>query len=458
MSREYYALVPKKVERIETPYRKIVTQLPVPESIPILEKLRSYEPRGMQAVPPVGVIWDRAEGFQVYDKYGNIWIDWTSGVLVTSAGHGRNEIKQAIIKQLNSSLMFCYVFPHEGRLKLVERLVELTPEPLNMVLVLSSGAEATERAVKFARSWGNRVGGEKKIGIVTFEGSFHGRTMGSQMIGGIKSLKEWIVNLDPNMYEVPFPGDFRCENKDFSYFKETLSKRGISSDRIAAVISETFQGGGASFMPKKYAQDLARWCKQENVLLIMDEVQAGFGRTGKMFGFEHYDIIPDLICCAKATTSTLPLSAVIGRKEIMDIDDPVTSTHTGNPLCVAAALANLELIQKERIVENAAEVGEYFASELNKLKNEHPQIIGAVLGKGLVYGLHIVKNSSKDPDGDLAFRVVQKCVEKGLMLFSPVGFGGSTIKICPPLIITKEAVSDGMVALSQAFEDALKEK
>jgi len=453
MSREYYGLIPKNVELVDTPYRKIVTQLPVPESIPVLKKLRRYEPRCVRAIPPIGVVWNRAEGFQIYDKYGNIWLDWTSGVLVASAGHARKEVKQAIIDQVNSSLLFTYVFPHKVRLKLIEKLIEITPDPFNMVLLLSVGSEATERAIKFARLWGERVGGKKKIGIVSFEGAFHGRSLGSQMIGGIPSLKEWIVNLDPNIYQVPYPGYFRCENKDFSVFEETLLKKGITSDCIAAVITETFQGGGASFMPKEYAQKLAQWCKRENVLLIMDEVQAAFGRTGKMFGFEHYGIIPDLICCGKATTSSLPLSAVIGKSEVMDVSEPVMSTHTGNPVCVAAALANLELIQKEKLVENAAKVGEFLGDELNKIKDKYPDIIGVVLGKGLVYGMHIVKKGGKEPDGELAFRITQKCVEKGLMLFSPVGFGGATIKICPPLNITKEAISDGILALRDAIRE-----
>jgi len=450
-----YELIPQDVKKIETPYRRIKTKLPVPESIPVLEKLTRYEPRQVRSIPPVGVVWDKAEGFQIYDRWGNMWLDWTSGVLVASAGHAREEIKKAIINQVNSSLLFTYVFPQEVRLKLIEKLISITPDPLNMVILLSSGAEATERAIKFARLWGRKVGGKKKIGIISFEGAFHGRTMGSQMIGGIPALKEWIINLDPNMYQVPYPGDFRCKNKDFSLFEKILAEKGLSGENVAAVITETFQGGGASFMPKEYAQKLSDWCRRENVLLIMDEVQAAFGRTGKMFGFEHYGIVPDLICCAKATTSSLPLSCVIGRSDVMDVNDPVTSTHTGNPVCCAAALANINLIEKENLVENAARVGEFFKGELDKLHYEYQDIIGAVLGKGLVYGVHIVKKGTTEPDGDLAYRIAKKCVEKGLMLFSPVGFGGATIKICPPLSITKEAVSDGISAMKEAIQESL---
>jgi len=356
-------------------------------------------------------------------------------------------------------LLHNYCFPSEIRAKLVKKLTELAPDPLNKVFLLTTGSEAIECAIKLARTWGQKIGGKKKIGIISFEGAFHGRTLGAQMIGGIPSLKEWIVNLDPDIYQVPFPGDFRCEDRSFDVFIQYLKENQISPDKIAAVISETYQGGGASFMPKEYAQKLADWCKENKVLLIFDEIQAGFGRTGKMFGFEHYEVIPDIICCGKGITSSLPLSAVIGRKEIMDLYPPgsMTSTHTGNPVCAAAALANLEIIEREKLHLRAAEVGNFLSGKLEEVQHEFSHIIGAVYGKGLVYGVYVVKDGSKDPDGDLAFKIVGKCVEKGIMLFAPVGTGGATIKICPPLTITKEAIEDGITAFTEAIQEALEE-
>lgn len=455
MGRDFYSLTPKEVPHVETPYRKIATKLPVPESVEILKKLRTYEPHGMQAVPPVGVLWDHAKDCSVFDKYGNKWLDWSSGVLVASAGHSREEIKDAIKKQVDSDLLFTYLFPHEMRLRLIEKLMEITPKEWDMALLLSSGAEATERAFKLARSYGRKVGGDKKIGMVTFKGGFHGRSMGSQTIGGIPALKEWIVNLDPSVAEVPFPGDLRTENKDFSLFEETLEKSGVKPDQIAGVIFETFQGGNAAFMPKEYAQKLRAWCDKHDVVLILDEVQAGFGRTGKMFGFEHYDIVPDLITCGKATTSSLPLSIVLGKSKIMNITDPVSSTHTGNPVCVAAALANIDVIIKDKLVDNAATVGAHFKNELEKIQSEYPDIVGSVDGEGLVFGMSITQKGSMEPDGMLAFNIVQTCVEKGVLMFSPVGTGGATIKICPPLTITKEAVDDGVSALREAFKESV---
>lgn len=457
MNESIYSMKPKKVKKIETPYRKIVTPIPVPESIPILEDLRSYEPRSMLGQPPI--VWDRAEGFEVYDKYGNMWLDWSSGVLVASAGHGREEIKKAIMDIVNHGLLHNYCFPSEVRAQLVKKLAKLAPEPLNKVFLLTTGSETIECAIKLARAWGQKIGNKKKIGIISFEGAFHGRTLGAQMVGGIPSLKEWIVNLDPDIHQVPFPGNFKCKDKSFDGFIRYLKDNNITPDKIAAVISETYQGGGVFFVPQNYAQKLAEWCRENKVLLIFDEIQAAFGRTGKIFGFEHYGVTPDIICCGKGISSSLPISAVIGREEIMDLypTGSMTSTHTGNPVCVAAALANLELIEREKLHLRAAEIGEFFSEKLSKVQDEFSKIIRAVCGKGLVYGLHIAKKGSDSPNTQLAFTIVEKCVEKGVMLFSPVGPGGATIKICPPLTITREAIEDGVVALTEAIRDAVEQ-
>jgi 4-aminobutyrate aminotransferase/(S)-3-amino-2-methylpropionate transaminase len=309
--------------------------------------------------------------------------------------------------------------------------------------------------VKLARTYGQKVRGKKKIAIISFEGAFHGRTLGAQMIGGIPALKEWIVNLDPDVHQVPFPDGFRTEDTSFDLFLKTLDEKEVDASRVAGVILETYQGGSASFAPKEYMQGLAGWCSENQALLICDEIQAGFGRTGKLFGFEHYEIVPDLICCGKGISSSLPLSAVIGRSDVMDLYGPaeMTSTHTGNPVCVVAALANIRKIVEGRLVENAQAMGQVLLNGLEQIAARHPEIIGAVRGRGLVAGLHIVKKGSKEPDGDLAFAIVEKAFQKGLLLFAPVGFGGATVKICPPLTIPKEAILDGLLALSEAVED-----
>jgi len=448
-----YPLKPKKVPKIETRYRRIQTRIPVPESLAVLEQLRASEPASMTGQPLV--VWDRAEGCQVYDKWGNMWLDWSSGVLVTSAGHGRKEIVDAICEQARRPLLHNYCFPSEIRAKLAAKLLQMTPPKLDKVFLLTTGAETIECALKLARTHGRSVGGDGKIGMVSFEGAFHGRTLGAQMMGGSPELKEWIGNLDPAMWQVPFPDGYWCEDTSFDLFLRSLKKQGVAPDMVAGVITETYQGGGASFLPEKYAQRLAEWCEKNDVVLILDEIQAGFGRTGRKFGFEHYGIVPDIICCGKGISSSLPLAAVMGRADLMDQYPPgsMTSTHTGNPVCAAAALANLEIVERERLWENAAAVGEVLHEEMRALQDRYPTAIGSVQGRGLVGGLHIVKDGKKEPDPDLAFDIVAKCVEKGLLLFSPVG--RSTVKVCPPLIVNEEQIKEGAAVIGEAIAESL---
>jgi len=453
-----FDLEPKEVGAIDTRFRKIVTRIPAPASLEVLHTLHRCEPISMTGQPPI--VWDRAEGFQVHDRYGNVWLDWSSGVLVANAGHSAQEVKDAILNQVEKGLLHNYCFPSAERAELVKCLVEITPDSLDRVFLLTTGSEATECAIKLARTFGQKVGGKEKIGIISFDRAFHGRTLGAQIAGGIPALKEWIVNLDPDMHQVPFPDGFRTEDTSFDLFLTTLANKEIQPERVAAVITEAFQGGGASFAPQAYMQALARWCTENDVLLIFDEIQAGFGRTGRLFGFEHYEIVPDLVCCGKGISSSLPLSAVIGRSECMDLYGPaeMTSTHTGNPVCVAAALASVRKIVKGDLIENARAMGQLLFNGLDGIAKRHREIIGAVHGQGLVAGLHIVRSGSKEPDGDLAFSIVEKAFHKGLLLFAPVGFGGATVKISPPLTITEDAILDGLLVLGEAIDEALRER
>jgi 4-aminobutyrate aminotransferase / (S)-3-amino-2-methylpropionate transaminase / 5-aminovalerate transaminase len=448
-------LVPRSVPRVETHYRRIMTDIPVPESVPILEALRKYEPESMSGQPLV--LWDRAEGVNVFDRWGNMWLDWSSGVLITNAGHGRKEIANAIIEQAQKPLLTNYCFPSEIRAALVRRLVELSPAPMDKAFLLTTGSETVECAIKLARTFAVQRAGREKIGVVSFERAFHGRTLGAQMVGGIPSLKQWIGNLDPAMVQVPFPDGFRTEDTRFELFEKSLHEQGMKPHQVAGVILETYQGGGASLAPKEYIQQLRAWCDASQAVLIFDEVQAGFGRTGKLFGFEHYGVIPDLACLGKGISSSLPISAVIGRNEIMGLYPPgtMTSTHTGNPLCVAAALANIEIILREDLVQNAARVGGILHCKLAGVKNKYPSRIGAHHGMGLVAGLHMVKKDSTEPDGAVAWEIVRRAVESGLLLFSPVGFGGATLKICPPLNISEEAVLEGVHVLEECVASCL---
>ncbi|MBN1591002.1 MAG: aspartate aminotransferase family protein [Pirellulales bacterium] len=447
-------VAPREVPAVETKYRCIQTPIPVPESIPILRQLRRHEPASMSGQPPI--VWDRAEDCQVFDLWGNVWLDWSSGVLVANAGHNHPRIARAMIEQIEYGLTHNYCFPSALRARLVERLVQLSPPGLDKVFLLTTGSEAIECALKLARTRGRKLRGDDKITIVTFERAFHGRTLGAQMAGGIPELKQWIVNLDPNMVQVPFPDGFRGgPETSFDGFLRSLDQQGIRPEQVAGVMSETYQGGGASFAPPEYIERLRAWCDEHAVVLILDEVQAGFGRTGRFWGFEHYGIVPDLICCGKGITSGMPLAAVIGRPEVMDLfgSGSMTSTHTGNPVCVAAALANLDVLAEEDLVENAREMGEILHAGLRRIAGRFSRHVGAVHGRGLVAAAHMVVPGGTEPNADLARQVVTRSVEKGLLLFNPIGYGGASIKIAPPLCMTEEPLREAL----GVFEEALGE-
>ncbi|MFH0962656.1 MAG: aspartate aminotransferase family protein [Planctomycetota bacterium] len=451
MAGKAFELTPREVARVETRWRRIATKIPVPQSIPVLEELRRFEPLSMQGQPPV--VWDRAEGCQVHDPWGNMWLDWSSGVLVANAGHSHPAVLEAIKSQAEHGLIHNYCFPSELRAKLARMLAEAAPEGLGKVFLLTTGSEATECAIKLARARGMRLAGKSKQVIVTFENAFHGRTLGAQLAGGIPVLKEWIANPDPGFVQVPFPDGFRCEDTSFGLFEKSLARQGVNGDDVACVMLETYQGGGASFAPPEYIRALRRWTTKHDALLVMDEIQAAFGRTGTFWGFEHYGVVPDLICVGKGVTSGLPLSAVIGRNEVMDEFPPgsMTSTHTGNPVCVASAIANLEAIRREKLVERAKRGGEVLHGELARVAKKFHGVVGSLQGKGMVAGLHMVKPGSKEPDGEIAFEIVRACMERGLLMFSPVGVGGATVKISPPLVTPEEAVIEGVNVLEEAM-------
>ncbi len=453
MPREFSA-TPRPVPPVETRYRRIVTPIPAPGSIPVLESLQAAEPVSMQGQPPI--VWDRAEGFLVHDAHGNCWIDWSSGVLVTNAGHSRPEVVEAIIAQARHGLLHNYCFPSEPRARFASRLVEMLPSPLDKVFLLTTGSEAVECAIKLCRTHGLIAGGRKKNVIVSFDKAFHGRTLGSQQAGGIPSLKEWIGNLDPGFVQVQFPDGFRTPDTRFDFFLKQLADAGIPPSSVAGVILETYQGGSAAFAPPEYMQHLRQWTAGQRALLVCDEVQAGFGRTGAFWGFEHYGIVPDLVTMGKGISSSLPLSAIAGPRAILDLQPPgsMTSTHTGNPVCCAAALASLECILKDNLPAHARAMGAILHARLGALRARYPQI-GAVAGLGLVAGLSCVHPGSLEPDGDLAWDIVRRCVEKGLLLFSPVGFGGATVKICPPLVITEEALLESLDVFEQAVAESV---
>ena len=449
-----YDLTPARVPEIQTKYRTICTRLPVPESIPIFEALQRSEPRSMRGQPPI--VWHHADNFTVSDRWGNRWIDWSSGVLITNAGHGRKEIREGLRRIIDQDLLATYVFVHEGRARLTQMLCDLAPDSENYrVFLLSTGSEATENCIKLSKTYALEKHGPHKKDFVSFRGAFHGRTMGAQLAGGMEKQKSWIVDRDRTFIQVPFPDGYKNEDTSFDLFLRSLQEQGVQPKDIAGVMTESYQGIGPDFLPVEYAQKLAAFCREHEIVLAMDEVQAGFGRTGRMFCFEHYGIQPDLIACGKGISSSLPISAVIGRKDIMDIYAPgsMTSTHSASPLAVAAAIENLKLIQKEHLAERALQMGAILIPQLERIQRKYPRVLGCCHGKGLVAGIQVVKSGTKEPNPDLALQINVKCFQKGLLMFAPVGLAGECLKIAPPLTIAEDALRESITVFESAVDE-----
>ena len=455
MSEAKYDLNPVEVPTVKTKYRRIRTKLPVPESLPVFQALQGSEPQSMMGQPPV--VWDRAEGFLVMERWGNVWIDWSSGGLITNAGHGRKEIRKALEAALKKPLLSTYVFVHEKRAELTRALQALAPDRTYQVFLLTTGSEAIENAIKLAKTYALDKYGEKKRYIVGFQNAFHGRTLGAQLAGGIPALKRWIVDEGRTFVQVPFPDGYKNEDISFELFLKTLKKLKVKPREIAGVITESYQGVGPDFLPVEYAQGLQRFCREHDIVMMFDEVQSGFGRTGKMFCYEHYGIKPDMIICGKGISSSLPLSAVIGRKEIMELYAPgsMTSTHSASPLPVVAAVENLKIIQRERLVEHAAEMESVLMPGLAEIQGKYSDRLGCLHGKGLVAGIQAVKAGTKQPDAATAQAINLKCLHKGLLMFAPVGVGGECIKIAPPLVIPEDALRESIDVLAEACDEVL---
>jgi len=451
-----YSLEPVQVPPVNSRFRTIKTKLPVPESLEIFRQLEKSEPVSMLGQPPI--VWDRAEGFQVFDKWGNKWIDWSSGVLITNAGHGRPEIINAIREILDQNLLATYVFVHEKRAELTGLLQELAPDPADyQVFLLSTGSEATENCIKLAKTYSVEKYGPGRKYFITFKNAFHGRTLGAQLAGGMDKQKNWIIDEGRTFIQVPFPDGYKNEDISFELFLKTLQNQGINPEMVAGVMTESYQGVGPDFLPFEYAQKLASYCKENDIPLIFDEVQAGFGRSGKMFTYEHYEVKPDLIACGKGISSSLPLSAVIGRKDIMGLYAPgsMTSTHSGSPIPVAAALENLKIILRDNLVENARKMGDILIPGLTRIRQKYPSVLGCIHGKGLVAGIQCVKSGTRIPDPDQALNINIACYRKGLLMFAPVGVAGECLKIAPPLNITEEAIQESLLVFGEACDEVL---
>ena len=457
MSTGTFSHIPVDVPLIETKYRRIKTSIPVPESLPLLNRLYKTESNSMHGQMPI--IWESAEGFQISDTWGNRWIDFTSTIFVSNAGHGNKEILKALKQALSKPLVHTYTYPSVARIDYLEYLIDKTPANFEKAFLLSAGTEATEAALKLMRL--NAIKNNKRRpGIIAFEGNWHGRTLGAQLMSGNDSQKEWIGYKDPNIHHLPFPYPWREEAKENpkEYFRNSIKslcdKEGINPEKdICGVMMETFQGWGAFFYPTDFVQEVKKFCVDSNSLLTFDEMQSGFGRTGKLFGYMHYEVTPDIICCGKGASSSLPLSIVLGSKEIMDLAEvgSMSSTHSANPLCCVAGKVNLQEIIEKGLVDNSEKLGKIFHERLIGLKHKFSDYISSVQGKGLIAAL-IFNSKDGEALSDLCNDISLLCLQKGLLV---VNTGRESIKLGPPLMIVEEALLEGIDVLEESISEAI---
>lgn len=456
MSGFKFNLEPKEVPIVNTKYRKIKTALPHPESINLFSELDKYESTSMHGQLPV--IWDKASGIQVEDPWGNKWLDFTSTIFVANAGHGNPKIVNALQRTLKKPLLHTYTYAHKERVEYLKYLIENTPKQFEKAFMLSAGTEATECALKLIRMNGQK-NSKKKGGIICISGNWHGRTLGAQMLCSLESQKEWIGSNDPNIHHISFPYPWLEEVKENSVtffeneIKKLLELKNINPDDLCGFILETFQGWGAVFYPKPFVKAVESYAKKNNMLLAFDEMQSGFGRTGTLFGYENYDVKADLLCLGKGASSSLPLSIVLGSKEVMDLPDigSMSSTHSANPMVCAAGLANMKCIIEDGLIENSKTLGEAFHDELNKLKIKNSSVISDILGKGLLAAIHF-NDENRKPLSSIADKVAELCMQKGLLV---VHTGRETIKLAPPLVINKDALMEGINVLDESITEVL---
>jgi 4-aminobutyrate aminotransferase-like enzyme len=303
---------------------------------------------------------------------------------------------------------------------------------------------------------------KRKGGILCFEGNWHGRTMGAQMLGWNPGQKEWIGYLDPNIYHLPFPYPWRKEAMadPRKYFRESIhqliEKNNIDPKKdLCGIMMETFQGWGAVFYPKEFVQEVAAFAKENDLLLTFDEMQAGFGRTGELFGYMNYGVEADLLACGKGASSSLPLAVVLGSKEVMDLPGvgSMSSTHSANPLVCAAGLANMQALIEDGLIDNSKKLGAEFHIALNKQKAEYSNYISSVQGMGLLAAV-IFNDKDGKPLSELCDLISEKCLQTGLLV---VHTGRESIKLAPPLMISKEALMEGVDTFAAAIAASVKE-
>jgi len=390
---------------------------------------QNNEPKSLGS--QVHVVWDRAKDFNVYDRDGNKWIDMTAGIFTANAGHANENIKNAIKAQIDSDLLFAYQYETEIRDRFVTKLLEISPDYFNKAVILNTGSEATDAMYRILKSWAKE---NKRKYIICFNGSYHGRVLGSALMCGSKTSTMWSGINDEDIIFIDFP------YSDDEVFDPNILP---PKEMIAAFFLETYQGWGACMYPANYIKKLYDFAKESGALVCFDEIQSGFYRMGELYGYTTYsdNIQPDLISLGKGLSSCLPISAVLGRADIIDLD-PTTNlsgTHAGNAICCAAGLANLEFLTDTEFQQDFQKRVAYFEERCAKLLDL--QLVSKVNYKGMVAG--IIMEST-----EVANKVVEYCLLNGVL---PVCTFRESIKLGPPLTISIDAIEEAFDVIEQAI-------
>jgi 4-aminobutyrate aminotransferase/(S)-3-amino-2-methylpropionate transaminase len=440
-------------------YANIQTNLPGEKSKSLVERRENIVPKGVSYGVPAFA--ESAKGALIQDVDGNTFIDFVGAIGVLNVGHCHPKVTQALHEQVDKFIHTGFnVMMFESYIELAEKLASLAPgNNEKKVLMQNSGAEAVENAVKIARKY------TKRQGIISFSRGYHGRTlMTMTMTSKVKPYKFEFGPFAPEVYRAPYPYVYRrpeglteeqYEDSVLNEFKNFFVTD-VAPETIAAVVMEPVQGEGGFIVPgKRFVQEVSKFCKEHGILFIADEIQTGFARTGRYFAIEHFEVVPDIITVSKSMGAGVPISAVIGRKEIMDAADPgeLGGTYSGSPLGCKAALAVLDIIEEEGLNQRGEEIGKRVMERFQKFYDKF-KCIGDIRGLGAMCAIEIVKDQeTKEPAKELTNQIIKEANKRGLLIFS-AGIYSNVIRLLMPLVITDEQLEEGLNILENSIEAA----
>jgi len=430
------------------------TEIPGPRSSEILERKAKVVAEPLSIYLPIVI--EEGRGATITDVDGNTFIDFTGGVGCLNVGHSHPRIVAAAQEQLGRFGHTDFtIVPYEVYVELAERLIALTPiaGPARAAF-FNAGTEAVENAIKFARSY------TKRQAVICFEGAFHGRTMlAMTLTSKTHPYKAGLGPFAPEVYRVPYPHSYRGPDVETALAAlERALLTQVAPENVAAIVIEPVLGeGGFVVAPPEYLRGVRALCNEHGIVLVVDEVQTGYGRTGKMWAIEHSGIEPDLMTVAKSIAAGLPLSGVIGRAEIMDAppDSAIGGTYVGNPVAQAAALAVLDVFAEDDLVERAASLGETIRARMESWQERY-DAIGDVRGVGMMLALELVSDrTTKQPDPELATAVVEEAARRGLLLLKS-GIYSNCIRVLAPLVLTDAELDEALDVWEEALATALR--